>query len=74
MLTCSLSASTQEALRAKYNLSDEMVRPFEPVAIIRTPDLETGTTFTEFAAIDACNKYKVSQMCLRRSSLFRALL
>lgn len=43
----------KEALRAKFQLKDEWVIPFEPIAIIQTPG------FGDTAAVEACKRHKI---------------
>ncbi|KAI0567193.1 Methionyl/Leucyl tRNA synthetase [Gracilaria domingensis] len=43
----------KDALRAKFDLKDEWVLPFEPIAIIDTPG------FGSLAAVEACKRHKI---------------
>lgn len=43
----------KEGLRAKFDVKDEWVMPFEPIPIIDTPG------FGNLAAIEACKRYKI---------------
>lgn len=43
----------KEALRAKFDLKDEWVLPFEPIPIIDTPG------FGNLAAVEACSRHKI---------------
>ena len=43
----------KEALRKKYNISDEMVLPYEPIPIIDVPDLGN------LCAVTTCDQFKV---------------
>lgn len=43
----------KEALRAKFDLKDEWVMPFEPIPIIETPG------FGNLAAVEACKRHKI---------------
>jgi leucyl-tRNA synthetase len=44
----------KKALREKYNITDEMVIPFEPVPIIELPE------YGQLAAVFLCNKLGVT--------------
>ena len=43
----------KEPFRKKYNITDEMVLPFEPIPIIEVPD------FGNLSAVTACEQFKV---------------
>eukprot|EP00737_Agarophyton_chilense_P001944 gb/GEZJ01002198.1/.p1 GENE.gb/GEZJ01002198.1/~~gb/GEZJ01002198.1/.p1 ORF type:complete len:1102 (+),score=188.61 gb/GEZJ01002198.1/:2938-6243(+) len=43
----------KDALRAKFDLKDQWVLPFEPIAIIQTPG------FGDLAAVEACARHKI---------------
>ncbi|PXF46531.1 Leucine--tRNA ligase, cytoplasmic [Gracilariopsis chorda] len=43
----------KDALRAKFDLKDEWVLPFEPIPIIETPG------FGNLAAVEACKRHKI---------------
>lgn len=48
-----MDLKTDEKLRAKYNITEEMVTPYDPVPIIRTP------TMGDMAAVTACQEAKI---------------